>query len=76
MANKRFWHLIHMQTVRRGEGRWSDGLTVVAHFRNLGDANYNGLTCPYILPELAPDQPSYFLNWSVRLSVHDPVPIN
>ena len=37
--------------------------------RNLGDANYNGLSCPYILPESAPDQPSYFLNWSVTVVI-------
>ena len=41
-----------------------DGVNITSYW-NLGNANYNGLNCPYILQEADPDQPSYYLNWRV-----------
>ena len=41
-----------------------DGVNITSYW-NLGNANYNGLNCPYILQDEDPDQPSFYLNWWV-----------
>ena len=39
-----------------------DGVATSSYW-NLGRAHYPGLSCPYILPADAPDEPSRFIEW-------------
>ena len=47
------------------DGMWTnivDGVATSSYW-NLGRAHYPGLSCPFILPADAPDEPSRFIEW-------------